>query len=222
MSTARKTTALLDYLPEEVLGIILTFLDNKPLSIKCARDEPSIASLESEAKPLKILSTVSHKWRRLVLPVLFKYVRLRLEDIGPFWNDSLNGLPIFAALAGGLNIFEFLEVYNLTELATSVVIYTSRNIPLDMLSIQCDEVNSLWDKVLQHFNPTRLVIIAPPPCLARLTACHANTSDAWAFRIPYQRIELRTQRCDIPKFSRLLHKSIFDMRYWVSVLIILC
>ncbi len=230
MSTARKTTVSLDNLPEEVLLSILTFLDAKPPSFLCARDEPSIASLESEAKPLKILSTVSHKWRRLVLPFLFQYMRLLLEDVDPFWNDMFNGLPIFFTLAWGhrslptaLDVFEFVDMYNLTELATSLVVYTNRIVALDILSEHGDQVVSLWDKVLQHFNPTRLVIIAPPLSLAGLTACHTDTADAWAFRIPYQRIELRTQRCDIPTFPISLHESVFDMRYWVGVLlIILC
>lgn len=222
--TVRNGTVLLNDLPEELLLAILGFLDVQPPSIVYERDEPSLESLESETKPLKNLSTVSNKWRRLVLPLLFKYVRLRI------WNNALNCLHIFAALDGErpllptvLDVFEFVESYNLKELATSLVVYTSLELPLNTQKrlVRYDHVVTLWDKIFQHFSPRRLVIIAPPSSLAELTGCYTDISDAWAFSIHYQRIELRTKRCDIPNFPISMHESVFDMRYWVGLPLLL-
>ncbi|TKA59970.1 hypothetical protein B0A55_13507, partial [Friedmanniomyces simplex] len=66
-------------LPEEILLHILTYLDNEPPSLLNLREEPSLQLLSSDVQPLKHTASVSRQWRRLVLPLLFKYARLHLD-----------------------------------------------------------------------------------------------------------------------------------------------
>ena len=76
-----------DGLPEELQLLILGFLDTTPPSSSRLRQEPSLALTDNKNRTLKRLSLVSKRWRRLVLPTLFKYARLRLDrPPRPEWN----------------------------------------------------------------------------------------------------------------------------------------
>jgi hypothetical protein len=70
----------LDSLPEELQLLILQILDFPPPSSHRLRQEPSLSLTDSEDRTLKGLSLVSKRWRRLVLPTLFKHARLRLDE----------------------------------------------------------------------------------------------------------------------------------------------
>lgn len=70
----------MDRLPEELLEHIISYLDTPPPSQTQNPQEPSVASLFSTVCPLKSLMTVSRQWRRLVEPVLFKYLKVTVED----------------------------------------------------------------------------------------------------------------------------------------------
>jgi len=75
-------------LPEEVLLQIFTYLDSEPPSLRNLREEPSLRILYSDIRPLKHSSCVSTTWRRVVLPLLFKVTRLRLDAPSPpQWLD---------------------------------------------------------------------------------------------------------------------------------------
>lgn len=67
-------------LPEELLEQIIALLDVPPPSQAQNTQEPSPAQLFLPNSPLKQLSLVSKQWRRLVEPVLFKCIRLCLDD----------------------------------------------------------------------------------------------------------------------------------------------
>ncbi|KAH7067674.1 hypothetical protein BKA63DRAFT_537065 [Paraphoma chrysanthemicola] len=74
----------MDSLPNELLIQIALHLDTEPPSIVKFTHEPSADVTESEATPLKLLSLVSRRWRKIVLPYLFRYSRLAL-DKEPEW-----------------------------------------------------------------------------------------------------------------------------------------
>lgn len=79
--------ANLNSLPEELQLLILEFLDSSPPSSSRLRQEPCLALTDSEDRTLKSLSLVSKRWRRLSLPTLFRYARLRLDKPPPaHWN----------------------------------------------------------------------------------------------------------------------------------------
>lgn len=73
----------IERLPEELLLGILSYLDCAPPSETNLRDEPSLRFPVSIQHTLKDVSTLSKRWRRLVLPMLFKHTRLRLDQEPP-------------------------------------------------------------------------------------------------------------------------------------------
>jgi len=70
----------IEHLPEELLLQVLTYLDTTPPSEEKLRQEPSLQLTTSDHQMYKDASRVSKLWRRLVLPLLFKHTRLRLDD----------------------------------------------------------------------------------------------------------------------------------------------
>lgn len=72
----------MDDLPEELQLYTFEFLDNPPPSELKVRHEPSLNLAKSAQHDLKNISYVSKRWRRIVLPLLFKHACLRL-DINP-------------------------------------------------------------------------------------------------------------------------------------------
>ncbi|XP_014559085.1 hypothetical protein COCVIDRAFT_35607 [Bipolaris victoriae FI3] len=71
-------------LPNELLSQIASQLHQEPPSITKFTHEPSEHLTQSELTPLKTLSLVSWRWRKIVLPILFRYSRIPLDD-EPQW-----------------------------------------------------------------------------------------------------------------------------------------
>ncbi|KAF2733612.1 hypothetical protein EJ04DRAFT_535389 [Polyplosphaeria fusca] len=71
-------------LPNELLIQIASHLDGAPPSIRKFTHEPSADLTYSVDAPLKDLSRVSWKWRKIVLPILFRYSRVELDN-DPQW-----------------------------------------------------------------------------------------------------------------------------------------
>jgi hypothetical protein len=69
----------LDSLPEELQLLVIDFLDSPAPSSRRLRQEPCLALTDSEDRTLKSISLTSKRWRRLILPTLLKYARLRLD-----------------------------------------------------------------------------------------------------------------------------------------------
>ncbi|KAK5704810.1 hypothetical protein LTR17_021574 [Elasticomyces elasticus] len=81
-------TSPIESLPEELLVQIFGCLDHEPPSLLNLREEPSLKLVASDLKPLKQTSLVSKRWRRLTLPLLFKYARLQLDaPPRPQWSE---------------------------------------------------------------------------------------------------------------------------------------
>lgn len=69
-------------LPEEILLTIFEYLDSPAPSKLKARLEPTLSLTsddENDHHILKSISQVSHIWRRITLPLLFRFSRLRLD-----------------------------------------------------------------------------------------------------------------------------------------------
>lgn len=80
MASAAVDSSNIERLPEELLLHILTYLDTAPPSETKLRQEPTLQLTVSDNRTIKNVSCVSKQWRRLVLPLLFKHTRLRLDD----------------------------------------------------------------------------------------------------------------------------------------------
>jgi len=74
----------MDTLPNELLIQIASHLDTAPPSITKFSHEPSLDLTHADETPLKNLSRVSWRVRKIALPVLFRYARLPL-DKNPQW-----------------------------------------------------------------------------------------------------------------------------------------
>jgi hypothetical protein len=74
----------MDSLPNELLIQIATHLDLPPPSIEKFAHEPSSHLTSAAGASLKTLSQVSWKWRKIVLPILFHYSRIPLDN-NPQW-----------------------------------------------------------------------------------------------------------------------------------------
>jgi hypothetical protein len=70
----------MDRLPNELLIQIAFHLDHEPPSIAKFAHEPSVQLTCSDWIPLKTLSQVSWPWRKIVLPILFRYSRIPLDN----------------------------------------------------------------------------------------------------------------------------------------------
>lgn len=71
-------------LPNELLIQIASHLDIEAPSVTKFAHEPSTELTNSDCTPLKSLSKVSRRWRNIVVPLLFKAVRVSL-DPNPQW-----------------------------------------------------------------------------------------------------------------------------------------
>ena len=69
----------MDALPEELQLYIFEFLESRPPSELKSRQEPNLTLTASPQHPLKDISRVSKRWRRIVLPLLFKHACLRIS-----------------------------------------------------------------------------------------------------------------------------------------------
>jgi hypothetical protein len=67
-------------LPNELLSQIASHLNHEAPSVTKFAHEPSAQLTCSDRIPLKILSQVSWRWRKIVLPILFRYSRIALDN----------------------------------------------------------------------------------------------------------------------------------------------
>ncbi|PSN66556.1 hypothetical protein BS50DRAFT_496157 [Corynespora cassiicola Philippines] len=74
----------MDTLPNELLDQIALNLDDEPPSVYKFSHEPSTQLTSSKVTNLKALSLVSWKWRKITLPILFRFCQIRL-DPDPQW-----------------------------------------------------------------------------------------------------------------------------------------
>lgn len=78
-------------LPEELLLAVFEHLDHAAPSTVKNRDEPSmgLTTSHADARLLKNITLVSRTWRRIALPLLFRYARLNI-DVPPMtlWTQG--------------------------------------------------------------------------------------------------------------------------------------
>lgn len=135
----------MDSLPDELLIQIASSLYSEPASIKNIDHVVSTDFLTCNA-PLKSLSYVSWRWRRVVIDLLFQYVRITLDysvwiqlDRGAL--DEMREREFATTLSGhDLRIYEGLcEEYKHTQNNSAEDCYILRRIP------ECDVFPKLLD-----------------------------------------------------------------------------
>ncbi|CAI6340869.1 unnamed protein product [Periconia digitata] len=83
-AAAINITDIFQRLPNEILLQITAHLDSPAPSIAKFAHEPSTTLTDADQTPLKNLSCVSWRWRKIVLPMLFRYSRIQLDPT-PQW-----------------------------------------------------------------------------------------------------------------------------------------
>ena len=99
-------TTNIDSLPEELQICIFEFLESPPPSILNARQEPTLELTRAPLHPLKDIASVSKRWRRIALPLLFRDTCIRLDiPLKPEWTacpacgELLSGHPSMSQAA---------------------------------------------------------------------------------------------------------------------------
>ena len=268
----------MDSLPNELLIQIATHLDTEAPSIAKFSHEPTMYLTESEFTPLKLLSIVSWRWRKVTLPILFRYSRIAL-DKQPQWvpidarlvdsmqtqlttlsnhefqiyhkmrskfkssstfaydeafddllinlcriqegDEFLKAVPHILWLPHLPKTFEgfgrFVAQYELKHHIKSVVVHTDKEYELRHVSTAdaplARAAADIWSSVFRHFDPTRVVVAAPPATLAGLLDTQVMSADVWAFEMKMHYVELLQQDS-----SRLEHMK-SKCRSWDSALI---
>ncbi|KAI9812905.1 MAG: hypothetical protein M1827_004423 [Pycnora praestabilis] len=182
-------------LPEEILDSIISHLDITPRSVDSLNEEPSPDLISSEIQDLKSLSLISHSWRRLTLPWLFKYARLEVmaDASVPFCNS-------IEAKSHVLSFIKFLKLQSLLQSVTSLFVYTLLR-PREWSSEggsskqategQAGPFTMSWPLLLSSINPDSITILACPRLMSHLTGLTVDISCAWAFDMEYHIVRLQ-------------------------------
>lgn len=206
----------LDELPEELKLLILQFLGagDTPQWPRNSH-EPSLETYDLSVKPsptpLKALSAVSSGWRRMTTPFLFKALKIPLEDLFRAIPDGADPATSMALISRVLSAVpeRFPLHIPLKQWTQHLTLYVAGGQETFMHHVLRPWIDHFWQDIFVFFDPLRLSIVAPPKILAELVSCPANMDDAWAFNIPYQRIDLyntehwrrKTPRIALQKFA---------------------
>lgn len=179
----------IDGLPEELLLSIFHLIDSVPPSVTSSRQEPSLGLTCSDTHGYKDLASVCQKWRRIALPLLFKFSRLRLENV--------TATATTARLHHSLdNFLQFTRENNLNVESLAILINDIVWSPAASQDYAEGEIATFWHKLLLETNATRIVIVAPPADLASMTNCSIDLSTEWAFE--EMDLHLLELRYDVP------------------------
>ena len=213
---------LLD-LPRELLDHILSYLDVEPPSLQALHQEPSITLTESKVQPLKNLSLISHSLRRLIIPCLFKFSRIRL--------NRLSIQAIAELSSGSEDINEFLDFVRLKALRSHIeglVLCTKVDLDTELSSTGPRQISDsfgnrgfcefahLWRNLLTVLNPLFITMVAPPSTLALLASCISKQQDAWTFDMPFHILHLKQSYTTptVGSFKPVRVADLFHLRDW--------
>lgn len=202
-------------LPDELLLHIFGYnadLDGDPPSVSHILFEPSDEFTRREYQPLKTLSLVCPRWRRILFPDVFRCSRVNMSK-EPRWlclcssheeeimdlkyveeddshllslpNEYLHWLP---SMRGEVATFiEFVKENGLQADIKSLVLQADQEMTPHPTAIEratiIQEANLLWMTFMDTFSLGRLVIAAPPSTMAALTSTR-DSPESWTFEMP--------------------------------------
>lgn len=177
-------------LPNELLVLILSFLDQECPSQKNLMDQPRATWTTCEEHPLKDVSILSHRLRLLTLPLLFRHARLDPYHLSLF--------------------LDFIRRNQLTNSIESVVTH---------LQGPCNHIHpAWWCRLLNEVPVQHFTIACAPHIFAEIAGISMNMNDSWAFNVQYQFIELKqSAEATQQRISYNDMPSIFTARPWYSL-----
>lgn len=181
-----KRARVIKALPNEILDNIFARLDTAAPSDSGLYDEPIFAITSSEITDLKSSSTVCWRWRRAVLPLLFKHMCLIIQD--PVMPNLIMRNEYFA-------LADFVRRNNLKSIIASFAICI-RNTGLPPtfethFELKSTSSTPFWTKIFEVMDPLEVKIVTSAPVLGFLTGCDVRFEDFEYFQTPYHYLQLR-------------------------------
>lgn len=208
-------TTTLEDLPTEILDYIISFFDIEPPSVRNRSEEPSLDLTVSGTKYLKHISLTSPLLRRVSLPRLFRYSRVKAICSEFLSGETLTSGSFFIDNVDAF--IGFLRSKKLLEYVKGLVVYINE-IPLGTLKEQSTlrKTRIIWRQIFPHINPRSVIVIGSPLYLARLISCDLSNSDAWAFDMPLHILRLEQPACfSMPR--RTTYEGLLDARPWTNL-----
>lgn len=160
-------------LPDEILADIFTYLDAPPPSPGRLNEEPHFELTDSNIQSLKSISQVSSRWRQIVLPLLFRHVRLQIRANRVSFLQCSTIHELFKALE------EFLIQRSLAPVVKSFALCVENGeyIPASQDRYAILDFAKFWDDLFQICDPTDVLIVAQPMMLGLLCGCRVPMQD---------------------------------------------
>lgn len=195
----------IELLPNELLANIFGFLDSpKPSSSESTlHDEPHFELTKSDNAPLKAVSCVSKRWRRGIIPLLFKHLQFGIKGDDERWTTVDQMMKPF---------LEFIVGHELSKTIKSFTLMIHQKVPGDIIDRQERSFgfSTFWSGIFKVMDPLELLIVAPAEALGILTNCRVNMDDAWSFDCPchYLRLQRRPATSShVTKVAQVPHES---------------
>lgn len=181
-----KRARVIKALPNEILDNIFACLETPAPSDSKLYDEPVWSFTSSKITNLKSSSMVCWRWRRAVLPLLFKHTCLIIQD--PVMPNPIMRNEYFA-------LADFVRRNNLKGVITSFAVCI-RNIgsPPSFethFELMTKSSTPFWTKIFEVMDPLDVKIVAPTHVLGFLTGCDVRWEDWEYFQTPYHCLQLR-------------------------------
>jgi hypothetical protein len=136
-------------IPEELLLQVFGYLESASPSELKSRREPSLSLTDETEAPLKAISQASKRWRRIVLPLLFRYARLRLDAPRKQTGQRCSscGIPTNATAPTA----EYhVDLAAKAQEQFPQIISASKSWPSDLRSVPIEEATAIWALLFYH------------------------------------------------------------------------
>ena len=180
-------------LHNEILDQIFALLDGPPPSDSRLYGDPDYGLTFSEEANIKSCSSVCKRWRRVILPVLFRHPRLLIKDPvvpKPIMRDE--HLPLFDFI--DKNSFKSL----IKSFSLSIFSVPHHHNELTQGAYWSNNFTEFWTKLFEVMDPLDVKIVCSPQVLGVLTCCEVINSDAAYFEMPYHLLHLRRPPVPLP------------------------
>jgi hypothetical protein len=173
-------------LPNEILDNIFIRLDTAAPSDSKLYDEPTFDLTFSKNNDLKSSSLVCWRWRRAVLPLLFKHMCLLIRDPGmpkPIMRNEYFALADFVRRNGLKSV--------ITSFALCIRNVGFRPFFTTYLEMKENNFAPFWTKLFEIMHPLDVKIVAPVSVLGLITGCNVSFENYDYFQAPYHYLQLR-------------------------------
>ena len=186
-------------LPDELLEMILSHLEEGSVVVEKLHQEPYTVFRNSECQPLKRFSRTCHRFRSFTVRSLFEFCRVNLTALSfnePYEMSECSHKPKFSEME---DFLRFVTGQKLSSCVKSLVLYTEEDLGHKVPGLMPQpphnsikfELGDFWPTVFSSIRPECVTICAPPPTLSFFTSCGIYVGDAWAFSTMFHLLHLR-------------------------------